>query len=349
MALYGGIEMPGCPDAENVRRLDLLALPMIRRMHHYGMAIDKPYFADLSARFAAEMAELEKQISSYIPPDRLRDFAIHSAEIEEEEGDASINPASAEQVSMLLFEILNVGDGQKLKRTKTGQIATGKKQLELLASAEQPVVRLILTYRELSKLKSGYTDSLPLMAKYHARGADCAVCGLTHDIESWRVHGQIGTTRAATGRLNHKAPNNANIPSRSVNGGLVRGGYIAPSGKRLVSRDLSQIELRGLAHCANAASMIKVYQEDRDIHVFTACAAFDLDEQHITQLITLDKQHAISVAQQVELDDFKLHNRLPSKNLNFMICVAGGQRVLTNHGLIPIERVTIADLESARD
>ena len=93
--LFGEIELPGRPDLGNVRKLDLLPIPMIRRMQRLGMAVDRDYFHQLSFEFAAEMQALERDIASYIPPERLHEFTGRASTIEQEEGDSTINAASA--------------------------------------------------------------------------------------------------------------------------------------------------------------------------------------------------------------------------------------------------------------
>lgn len=269
MSLYGGVQIAGRPDLENVAVLDRLPVPMIRRAHRIGIAIDPPYFAALSDKFGREMAELEKDITSYIPPDRLHEFSDRSEAIEEAEGTASFNAGSAEQIGKLLFGMLAVGGDKTLKRTKGGErLSTGKKQLELV-KYEHPVVPLILRFREIRTLKRNYCDKLPKFALFHPRGGCCPVCELPHDIDQWRVHGTMGTTRAETGRINHKDPNLGNVSARSDDGQDVQRGFVAPPGKRIVARDMSQIELRELAHLSNCQSMIETYERNGDIHTET--------------------------------------------------------------------------------
>ena len=320
MALFGNIRIPCQPDLDNIRNLDRLPIPMIRAMQTAGFAIDVDYCHDLSSMFDKEMRELEKDIANYVPPDQLHLFASKSTELEAEEGDASVNPASAEQVRTLLFDVLGIGGKRELKLTKDHKISTGKKQLELIKE-DHPVVQLILNYRERAKLKTTYTDALPRIAVEHKRtkpGEVCQICGRTHLETHKRVHTEIPTTRAATGRLASRNPNLTNIPARTELGAAVRAAFVASPGKVLVGRDFSQIELRDLAHAARAKSMIQVYQEDKDIHVFTACAAFDLDYNYYTDLINRPKK-LLSVDEKSKLEHFKQFNRLPSKNLNFMI------------------------------
>jgi DNA polymerase-1 len=320
LSLFGGVEIPGRPDLSNIAILDRLPVPQIRRMERYGIEIIPDHFHDLTARFDREMIELEKDIASYIPPANLHDFTTCATAVEEEGGDASINAASAEQIGKLLFGILGVGREKNLKKTKAGdRLSTGKKQLELI-QLDHPVVRKILDYRERAKLKSTYSVPLPRLAKWHPHGPDCPVCHLSHKRPSWRIHTQIPTTRAETGRLASRRPNLMNIPARTELGGLIRMGFVAGEGNKLVSTDLSQIELRDMAHCANAESMKKVYREGLDIHMFTACAAFGLDLKKYTHMLSMEKRkESFTPEQKKDWADFKLTKRLPSKNLNFMI------------------------------
>lgn len=348
MSLFGGIEIPGQPDLENVRRLDLLPIPAIRRAQRYGIEINVEHFYELESRLVREMAELEKDIASYIPPDRLHEFGDRAAEIEDEIGDVFVNPSSAVQIGKLLFDILGIGRERQLKKTKTGdRISTGKKQLELI-QLDHPIVRKVLDHRERKKLVTTFCRVLPKAARLHPRGADCPVCGMSHSRPSRRVHTEFPTTRAETGRLSSRRPNLMQVSGRTELGLLIRQGFVAGEGNVLVSSDLSQIELRDMAHCANAESMKKVYREDLDIHMFTACTAFGLDVKHYTNLLNREKQDkklaGWTESEKTEWSKFKLHNRLPSKNLNFMVCLHGEQKVLTNRGYVPIVNVSKSDL-----
>lgn len=215
MALFGGITLPGHIDLENVRRLDLIAVPAIRRCHRLGFAIDVPYCNYLSDKFLREMGELEKDIASYIPPEKLREFAAKGAGDDDDDDDDTredateieFNAASAEQIGKLLFDVLGVGASKQLKRTKNGdRISTGKAQLRDL-ELEHPVVPLILAYRERAKLRGTYAEALPKIARFHPRGGCCPVCEMSHAADTWRVHTEIVQTRAATGRMASRRPN----------------------------------------------------------------------------------------------------------------------------------------------
>lgn len=318
MSLYGDVELPGKPDLENIRRLDLLPVPQIARMQRLGVAIDLESLAALGSQIALEMADLERDIASYIPPAALARFTSQATEIEDIAGAAEINADSAVQIRTLLFELLNVGRGRDLKQTPGGLVSTGKKTLELVRD-DHPVVPKVLAYRERSKLKSAFCDSLPKFTRFHPRGPDCPVCELAHDTDQVRVHGQILTTRAETGRLSMKKPNLQQIPIRTKLGQQIRNCFVAPPGKRLVSVDFSQVELRDLAHLANAQSTIDVYRRGMDIHIYTACQAFGRDYGHYADLARRNSIGSLNEAEKSDWKRFAQFERLPSKNLNFMI------------------------------
>lgn len=297
MSLYGGITLPNAPDLENVRRLDAMILPQINRMSRYGIAIDPPYLAELSSEFLVEMESLQRDISSYIPAHALDRFSAAAAAVEEEEGSATLNASSAEQIRVLLFELLAVGRDQKLKTTGTGLVSTGKKNLDMCRD-DHPVVPLVMQYRERAKLRSAFCESLPKKARLHPRGSDCPLCELAHVDSTWRLHTEFPTTRAITGRLSSRNPNLQQISVRTPLGRRIRAAFVASPGTRLVSVDFSQMELRDLAHLANARSMIRIYEEDGDIHQNTAMNSFKISDP-------------------IKVD--KYVHRLPAKTTNFSI------------------------------
>ena len=300
-SLYGGITIPGAPDLENVRQLDLMILPNLNRMSRVGIAIDPPYLAELSSEFAAEMETLQHDIAAYVPRTALDRFCSEAdrADAEAEQtGGGEFNAASPEQIRALLFGTLAIGRrGQKLKRTSTGEISTGRKNLDLCRD-DHPVVPLVLQYRERAKLKSAFCDALPQLARLHPRGPCCPLCELPHAEPTYRLHTTFTTTRAITGRLSSRKPNLQQIPIRSHLGARIRAAFVASPGCKLVSVDFSQMEIRDLAHLANAQSMIRVYEADGDIHLTTAMKAF-------------------GVGDPAKVDKY-LH-RLPSKRVNFGI------------------------------
>jgi DNA polymerase-1 len=295
--LYGGIQLMGEPDLENVRKLDLMILPQLNRMSRVGIAVDLPYLKELSIQFADEMAVLQKDIAGYIPPWALDKFSASAADIEEAGGSATINASSAEQIRTLLFELLAIGRDQKLKTTGAGKVSTGKKNLDLCRD-DHPVVPLVQQYRERAKLKSAFCDALPKLARTHPAGPGCPLCELDHVESTTRLHTTFTTTRAITGRLSSKKPNLQQIPIRSDLGARIRAAFLASPGCRLVSVDFSQMEIRDLAHLANDKTMLRVYAEDGDIHLTTAMRVFN-------------------IADPAKVDKYK--HRLPSKRTNFGI------------------------------
>lgn len=273
MSLYGGIELPGRPCLENVRKLDLLPQRAIAEMQHTGMAIDREWFSQLSAQLATEIKELKSKICSYIPADKLDEFIARANQVDEETGDdIQMNVGSTQQLSKLLFEVLGIGAGRSLKMTKSGdQISTGKKQLEKF-KREHPVVPLVLDCKERSKLKNAFSDKLPVMSRLHKSGT--CWCGDKHNHESYRVHTKILSTRTSTGRLASKEPNLMQIPSRSDLGRRTRAGFIASPGMELISVDFSQFEMRLCAHYSQDPNFMRVFRAGLDAHTDTAMRAF---------------------------------------------------------------------------
>lgn len=320
----------------NVRRLDHGCIEMVSRMQRNGIAIDIPHFQALSSKLARLMEEEYANIRSIIPREALELFINETVvdEIEpeptfgnegepaKEEPDASvININSPEQLADLLFTHMGLGKSAKLKSTKDGKrLSTGKKNLEMIRD-EDPIIAAILRYREYAKLKTTYVDKMPRVARWHPES------------ETWRIHCQILLTRTETGRMASKNPNLQNVSGRSDLGKEVRAGFIAAPGKVLLGRDLSQIELRVLAHEADEPNMIDIFQRDGDIHVETTLRAYNL---------TWDDWNELSQTDEGKKKQKKL--RTPIKNTNFGICIAEGQSVLTNtRGLVPIEHVSCCD------
>jgi DNA polymerase-1 len=294
VALYGGITLPGEPDLDNIRRLDLMPMRPIREMMRYGMAIDIERLRDISGQLGREMAELRIKICAEIPEEVLDSF-IEKSNLDAEDDYLPMNVESTKQMRKLLFETLGVGKGRELKLTATGDISTGKRQLEA-RKGDHPVVQDVLNYRAAAKLKNTYSEKLPTIAKHHPH-KDCW-CGLKHDVPTWRVHCDIMTTRTKTGRPATKNPNLQNIPVRSKVGREIRSCFVASPGRELTTVDFSQLELRRLAHKARVKKMIQVFLADQDIHTATAMAAFkESDPSKIDPVV----------------------HRAPAKNVNFAI------------------------------
>jgi DNA polymerase-1 len=155
----------------------------------------------------------------------------------------------------------------KAKKTKTGQYATGEDILQKL-SYENEIIKHILEYRTYQKLKSTYVDALPLQL----------------DKNDNRVHTTFAQTVAATGRLSSINPNLQNIPIRTLRGQQIRGAFVSAKGKKIISADYSQIELRLIAEISKETEMMKAFQNNEDIHASTAAKLFNIRLDEVTKL-----------------------------------------------------------------
>jgi DNA polymerase I len=210
-------------------------LAVLARMERRGISIDRNVLSRLSGEFAQEAAALE-------------------AEINKEAGE-TVNPGSPKQLGDILYGKLGLPGGTK---TRTGQWATGARALEDLAEQGHKLPQMILDWRQVSKLKSTYTDALPGF-----------VNPATH-----RVHTNYALASTTTGRLSSSDPNLQNIPIRTEDGRKIRRAFIAAPGMKLVSADYSQIELRLLAEIAGIEPLQKAFREGLDIHAMTAAEMF---------------------------------------------------------------------------
>jgi DNA polymerase I-like protein with 3'-5' exonuclease and polymerase domains len=210
---YKQVRITGHPDWHNIRALDESCVPMIRRMHRAGIAINIERLNDLSADLRRQEEGYRRDICEYVPNEQLQSFTSETNNIELQASEdevngvtqkrdkrsgeivsADINLNSGEQVADLLYKHLGIGRGQKLKMTKAGdRVSTDKKQLESLKNSKgeplHPVVGLILRYREVVKLRTTYTEKMPLIARYDPK------------TNTYRIHTQFVTTRTSTGRL----------------------------------------------------------------------------------------------------------------------------------------------------
>ncbi len=190
------------------------------------------------------------------------DFEAELADLEKRAYDAAgeeFNLQSPSQLAELLFDKIGL---KVVKRTKTGA-STDSSVLEQLAD-KHPLPQIVLEHRVLAKLKNTYIDVLPRIIRP----------------DTGRVHTRFNQTVAATGRLSSSEPNLQNIPARTPLGRRIRQAFIAPPGKKLVSLDYSQIELRLLAHVTKDPVMLDTFQKGEDVHRRTAAEIFDkaLDE-----------------------------------------------------------------------
>jgi len=212
--------------------MELPLAPLLYRMESAGLRVDTGALRELSALFGAELAKLTEAIYR----EAGREFKINSPK----------------QVGEVLEE-LNISSGRK---TSTGQVSTSRAVLDELA-LKYELPRLIIEYRELDKLKTTYTDTLPELI-----GPD------------GRIHSQLNQTVTATGRLSSSEPNLQNIPIRTELGRRIRRAFIPDEGNVFVAADYSQLELRLLAHVTRDPVMLDAFQNDDDIHTRTAQLVF---------------------------------------------------------------------------
>ena len=228
--VFDGIEMP--------------LVPVLAKMERAGMLVDPDRLHSLSEGLATQIAEVERSI---------RDLA----------GDETFNIGSPMQLSHVLFDVMGLPT-KGLKKTKRGYYSTNAKVLSDLAR-DHEIVRLILDWREKSKIKSTYLDTLgPLR-----RG-------------DGRVHTTYNQTITATGRLSSSDPNLQNIPTRSELGRTVKTAFSAGEGRIFLAVDYSQIELRLLAHLSGDEHLVRAFNEGEDFHAETAARVFGVPVSEVT-------------------------------------------------------------------
>ena len=216
-------------------RLERPLAPVLMRMEKHGIRVDRQILSRLSGELAQGAAALE-------------------AEIQELAGE-NFNVGSPRQLGEILFDKMSLPGGTK---TKTGQWSTTAQALEDLAAAGHELPRKIVDWRQLTKLKSTYTDALP---------------GFINP-ETKRVHTSFAMAATTTGRLSSSDPNIQNIPVRTAAGRKIRTAFIAEPGNVLISADYSQIELRVLAHVAHIPQLTQAFADGVDIHAMTASEMF---------------------------------------------------------------------------
>lgn len=228
--VFDGIEMP--------------LVPVLAKMERAGMLVDPDRLRSLSEGLATQITEVERSI---------RDLA----------GDETFNIGSPMQLSHVLFDVMGLPT-KGLKKTKRGYYSTNAKVLSDLAR-DHEIVRLILDWREKSKIKSTYLDTLgPLR-----RG-------------DGRVHTTYNQTITATGRLSSSDPNLQNIPTRSELGRTVKTAFSAGEGSVILAVDYSQIELRLLAHLSGDEHLVRAFNEGEDFHAETAARVFGVPVSEVT-------------------------------------------------------------------
>ncbi|MBW5817119.1 DNA polymerase I [Yersinia kristensenii] len=237
---------PKLQQSEGLKRvfqeIEMPLLPILSRIERTGVLIDQNILAAHSKELTIRLDELEKQ----------------AHELAEE----PFNLASPKQLQAILYEKQKL---PILKKTPGGAASTNEEVLAELA-LDYPLPKVILEYRGLAKLKSTYTDKLPLMI----------------NPVSGRVHTSYHQAVTATGRLSSRDPNLQNIPVRNEEGRRIRQAFIAPKGYRIMAADYSQIELRIMAHLSQDQGLLTAFAAGKDIHRATAAEVFGLPLEKVT-------------------------------------------------------------------
>ncbi|MDH7944228.1 DNA polymerase I [Pseudohongiella sp. SYSU M77423] len=224
------------------RYFELALSPVLQRMERTGIAVDPERLHEQSAALSERLAELEEQVYK--------------------EAGETFNLGSPKQLQTVLYEKMNL---PVLKKTPKGQPSTAEAVLQELA-LEYDLPNMIMEHRGLSKLKSTYTEKLPLQINRSTR----------------RIHSTFQQAVAATGRLSSTEPNLQNIPIRSTEGRKIRQAFIAAPGYRLVAADYSQVELRIMAHLSQDKGLVTAFANAQDVHRATAAEVFGVSVDDVT-------------------------------------------------------------------
>ncbi|MFK7902880.1 MAG: DNA polymerase I [Nitratireductor sp.] len=251
-------------------RLERPLIDVIARMEQRGISVDRQILSRLSGDLAQAAASLE-------------------SEIHELAGEP-FNIGSPKQMGEILFGKLGLSGG---KKTKTGQYSTSAQVLEDLAAEGHEIPSKIVFWRQLSKLKSTYTDALPEFINPNTK----------------RVHTSYAMASTSTGRLSSSDPNLQNIPIRTQEGRKIRTAFVAQQGHKLVSADYSQIELRVLAHIADIGQLKQAFADGLDIHALTASEMFNTPVEGMDPMIRR-KAKAINFGIIYGISAFGLANQL---------------------------------------
>lgn len=223
------------------QHIEMPLLRVLSKVERNGVLVDGKLLLEKSHLFEKRLKELEKEA-----------FDIAGKEF---------NLGSPKQLQSIFYEELGL---PILKKTPKGQPSTAEEVLQELA-LDYPLPKLILEHRSLSKLKSTYTDKLPLMI----------------NDKTGRVHTSYHQAVAATGRLSSTDPNLQNIPIKTEEGRSIRTAFIAPKGHKILAADYSQIELRIMAHLSQDKGLLKAFEEGLDVHSATAAEVFDVPLEEV--------------------------------------------------------------------
>jgi DNA polymerase-1 len=220
-------------------------IPVLARMEKIGIQLDVNYLKNFSIKIEDSISDLEQQIYGY--------------------ADQEFNISSPTQLAEILFGVLNLNISSKgIKKTKTGY-STAASELDKLRGIH-PIIDLVSQYREVTKLKNTYVDTLPRQVDEHSR-----------------LHTTYDMTTAQTGRLSSNDPNLQNIPIRTELGRNIRTAFVSAKGKSLISADYSQFELRLAAILANDQELIEMFNRGADIHTMTAAQVYGREPEDVTK------------------------------------------------------------------
>jgi DNA polymerase-1 len=224
------------------KEVEMPLVPVLMEMELNGVAVDTDMLKELSLALGEQIGVLEQKIYS--------------------EAGVEFNINSPQQLGKILFEKLNI----PAPRKSGGKYSTDASVLEVLAESF-PIAKDILEYRQLTKIKSTYIDTLPELV----------------NPKTGRIHTSFNQTRTSTGRLSSSDPNMQNIPVRGELGGQVRQAFVSAPGFSLLAGDYSQIDLRALAHLSQDETLVRAFRNDEDIHSATAQLLFGVTKEEVTK------------------------------------------------------------------
>jgi DNA polymerase-1 len=228
---------------EVAKDIDWPVVPVLARMEYAGIELDTKYLKKFAAEVSDMISDYEQKIYGY--------------------ADQEFNISSPSQLAEVLFDKLKLPT-KGIKKGKTGY-STAASELDKLRG-QHAIIDLITQYREVTKLKNTYIDTLPEQVD-----------------ENSRLHTTFGLTNAQTGRLNSSNPNLQNIPVRTELGRRIRTAFVAGKGKKLVSADYSQFELRLAAVLAGDKNLIEMFNNDADVHTMTAAQVYGRNPEDVTK------------------------------------------------------------------
>lgn len=227
--------------------LEMPLVPVIAAMERAGIVLDKEHLAKMSADLEGQLAEIEKRI-----------FDLS-------DGFGEFNVNSPKQLNEVLYDHLSL-PVQGIRSTSHGHSTDAPTLEKLWDDTRHPIIKEIIEYRELAKLKGTYVDALPELV----------------NMQTGRLHTSYNQTGTTTGRLSSSDPNLQNIPIRTEIGREVRRGFIAGEGRKLLAVDYSQIELRVMAHISQDETLLAAFAQDQDIHAATAATVYGIPLDEVT-------------------------------------------------------------------